>query len=551
MKRCSFLFLVLIVTCGFTFNSCDTATTDNSNEDKMTIEERLDQYTTVKLTTDMSKLSDSQEKVLGLLIEAAKPTTDIFWHEAYGDKSKLMEMIENPKKEKFAVINYGPWDRLNNNEPFVEGVGPKPAGANFYPEDMTKEEFKNWGNPDKDNLYTLVRRDSSGNLKTVPYREAFAEQHQTIAEKLRKAAEITENEGLAKYLNLRAEALLTGEYKASDIAWLEMKDNKIGIVIGPIETYEDGLFGYKAAHEAIVLVKDKEWSQKLDKYRGVLPELQKGLPVPEKYKQETPGSNADFNVYDAVYYAGSANTGAKTIAINLPNNPWIRMNIGTRRLELKNVIRAKYEKILVPIAELLIVPEQQKYITFNAFFGNTLFHEIAHGLGISQVVDDTLTVREALKDHYSALEEGKADVLGLYMIDELRQKGMITEGNIKNNYVTFVASIFRSIRFGTADAHGLANLIRFNYYLENGAVEYVDEARAFRVNFEKMDDASQSLSHKILILQGNGDYEAVDAFVEKYGTIGPKLQKALDRVRETDIPTDIVFEQGKDVLELK
>ncbi len=549
MKRFQIFTIATITALSFALQNCSDENIEST--ETMTIEERLGQYTTVTLTTDMSELNESQKKVLALLIEASKPMNKIFWHEAYGSKDSLMAMIEDPLVQKFAIINFGPWDRLNNNEPFVEGVGAKPEGANFYPEDMTKEEFEAWDNPKKDNLYTLVRKDSSGNLMTVSYREAFAEKHQKIAKKLRKAAEVSENEALSKYLNLRAKALLTGEYYASDIAWLQMKDNKIGIVIGPIETYEDGLFGYKAAHEAIVLVKDKEWSKKLEKYRSVLPQLQRGLPVPEEYKQETPGSNADFNVYDAVFYAGSANAGAKTIAINLPNNPEIRMNVGTRRLQLKNVMRAKYEKILVPISNLLITPEQQKYITFDAFFRNTLFHEIAHGLGIGHVVGTEKTVREALKDHYSALEEGKADVLGLYMIDELRKKGMITEGRMKNNYVTFVASIFRSIRFGTGDAHGLANLIRFNFYKDKGAIVYDEDAEAFRVNFEKMDEASRALAHKILIMQGNGDYEAVEAFIQKYGEIGPKLEKALARVRQADIPTDIIFKQGKEVLGLE
>ncbi|HET6527449.1 MAG TPA: Zn-dependent hydrolase [Balneolaceae bacterium] len=566
MKR--FPISVLLI-CAFVIQSCagsgaatsdadseaasetNVAISDNDSATSESMKERIDQYTTVELTTDMSKLTGNQKKVLALLIEASKPMNEIFWHEAYGEKSELMAMIDDPLTEKYAEINYGPWDRLNNNEPFVEGVGPKPAGANFYPVEMTKEEFEAWDNPKKDNLYTLVRYDDNGSLITVPYREAFAGQHQLIASKLKKAAEITENEALSNYLNLRAKALLTGEYKPSDIAWLEMKDNKIGIVIGPIETYEDGLFGYKAAHEAVVLVKDMGWSKRLARYAEVLPKLQKGLPVPEKYKQETPGSNADLNVYDAVFYGGSANAGAKTIAINLPNNPEIRMNIGTRRLQLKNVMRAKYEKILLPIADLLIVPKQQKYITFDAFFANTMFHEVAHGLGISQTITGKGTVREALKDHYSALEEGKADVLGLYMITSLRDDGMITEGNIKNNYVTFVASIFRSIRFGTGDAHGLANLIRFNFYKDKGAVSYDEEAQAYRVNFDKMKEASRALSRKILMLQGDGDYEGVEAFIQKYGNVGPQLRESLNRVAAQDIPTDVIFEQGKEVLGLE
>lgn len=510
----------------------------------------IDQYAVVELNTDMSKLTDTQKKVLGLLLDASKSMDTIFWKETYGDKTQLMEKIKDPLVEKYAIINIGPWDRMNGNKPFVEGVGPKPAGANFYPADMTKEEFKAWDNPDKDGLYTLVRRDEEAKLKTVPYRVAFERQHKLAAEKLKAAAEITENEALSKYLSLRADALLTGNYPASDIAWLEMQDNKIGIIIGPIESYEDQLYGYKASHEAMVLVKDVEWSQNLEKYVAVLPELQRGLPIPDKYIQELPGNKSDLNVYDIVYYGGAANTGGKTIAVNLPNNPDIRANVGTRRSQLKNVMRAKYDKILVPIAEILMAPEQQKYISFDAFFANTMFHEVAHGLGIAHVIGSDKSVRAALKENYSALEEGKADILGLYMIDNLREKGMITEGNMKNNYVTFVASIFRSIRFGAHEAHGLANLLRFNFYLDKGAIEYNEEKGTWSVNYDKIDDASTALSRKILILQGDGDYEGVTSFIDKYGNIGPKLEKSLQKVKEADIPVDIIFKQGREVLGL-
>jgi hypothetical protein len=335
------------------------------------------------------------------------------------------------------------------------------------------------------------------------------------------------------------------------MAWLDMKDNTIEVVIGPIETYEDQLFGYKAAHETFVLIKDKEWSNRLSKYAEVLPELQEGLPVGEEYKQETPGRDSDLNAYDAVYYAGDANAGSKTIAINLPNDEEVQLEKGTRRLQLKNAMRAKYDKILVPISEVLIAEDQRQYLTFDAFFGNTMFHEVAHGLGIKNTINDKGTVREALKEHASALEEGKADVLGLYMVSELRKDGMVDEGTIENNYVTFMSSIFRSIRFGSSSAHGKANLIRFNYFKEKGAFSYDEEAETYRVNFDKIAVATDSLSNKILTLQGDGDYEGVAAFVEEYGTVGNQLQQSLDRLSEQSIPVDVTFNQGVDVLGLE
>lgn len=522
----------------------DNCTTSEMNNGAMTIEDRLDQYTSFQLTTDMSELTENQKKMIPLLIEAAEAMDEVFWMEAYGDKSALMEMIEDPQTRRYAEINYGPWDRLEENEPFVEGVGPKPAGANYYPADITKEEFEAWDSDAKDNLYTLVRRDDAGNLMTVPYHEAFSEQHRLASDKLKEAAELAENEGLKNYLNLRAEALLDDEYQESDLAWMDMKDNVIDVVIGPIETYEDQLYGYKAAHETFILVKDTEWSDRLSKYAEVLPELQQGLPVAEEYKQETPGRDSDLNAYDVVYVSGDANAGSKTIAINLPNDEEVQLQKGTRRLQLKNAMRGKYDEILVPISETLIAEEQREHITFDAFFGNTMFHEVAHGLGIKNTINGNGTVREALKEHASALEEGKADVLGLYMVSNLREDGMVTEGSIEDNYVTFMASIFRSIRFGSASAHGKANLIRFNFFKEQGAFSYDEASQTYRVNFDKIAEATDALSRKILTLQGDGDYQGVTEFVEQYGQVGEQLQASLDRVDARGIPTDITFEQG-------
>lgn len=549
MKRIAGFTKVFAIVLAFGFTLAGCSGNQEVNEgDEMTSQERVDQYTTVELNADLSDLSDNQKKIIGLLIDAGKAMDEVFWQEAYGHRDSLMNTLDNEATRKFVNINYGPWDRLNGNEPFVDGVGPKPKGANFYPADITKEEFEAWDSETKDDLYTLVRRDSTGNLMTIPYHEAFAEQHKLAANKLKEAANLAEDPGLKKYLNLRAQALLTDNYQPSDMAWLDMKNNTIDVVIGPIETYEDQLYGYKAAHETFVLIKDKEWSDRLSKYAEVLPELQEGLPVDAKYKQETPGRDSDLGAYDAVYYAGDANAGSKTIAINLPNDEEVQLQKGTRRLQLKNAMRAKYDKVLVPISNELIVEEQRDHITFDAFFGNTMFHEVAHGLGIKNTINDKGTVREALKEHASALEEGKADVLGLYMVSSLRDKGIVTGGSIEDNYVTFVASIFRSIRFGSSSAHGKANLIRFNFFREMGAITYNEDVEAYRVNFDKMKEATDALSRKILTFQGDGDYKGVDAFVKKYGTVGSQLQASLDHLSEQNIPTDIIFDQGKDVL---
>ena len=434
-------------------------------------DERLAKYTTVKLTTDLSILSENQRQMIPLLIEAAETMDDGFWRQAYGDKEALLSSIEDEGKRRFAEINYGPWDRLAGNEPFVDGVGEKPKGANFYPHDMSTDEFEEAvaATPELRSLYTVVERDTEGNLVSVPYSRAYGDLYSVAAEKLQAAAALAEDAGFKKYLNLRAQALLSDEYYESDLAWMDMKSNAIDIVIGPIENYEDSLFNYKAANEAYVLVKDQSWSERLARYAEMLPALQTGLPVSEEYKTEQPGTDSDLGAYDVLFYAGDCNAGSKTIAINLPNDERVQLKKGSRRLQLKNAMRAKFDHILMPIAGLLIDSEQRSSINFDAFFENTMFHEVAHGLGIKNTITGLGTVRAALKNHASALEEGKADVLGLYMVTELHKRGELDDGEINDNLVTFMASIFRSIRFGVSSAHGVANMIRFNFFAEMGA----------------------------------------------------------------------------------
>ena len=393
------LSLFLFVSCGSEAGQ-EAAGEEPSTADSLIvdIDKRLGKYVPVRLTTDMGKLSGKQKQMIPVLIEAGKIMDELFWYEAYGEKEELLNSLNNEGLKRYATINYGPWDRLEGNEPFINGVGAKPAGANYYPTDMDKEEFNNAALEDKSSLYTFLRRDESGMLMTIPYREQFAEQVQKASGLLRQAAALADNEALKHYLNLRADALLSDDYQASDMAWLDMKDNQIDVVIGPIETYEDQLFGAKAAHECYVLVKDMDWSQRLEKYAAFLPELQKGIPVPAPYKTEEPGSDAQLNAYDVVFYAGDCNAGSKTIAINLPNDEEVQLKKGTRRLQLKNAMRAKFDKILLPISEVLIDESQRQHITFDAFFSNTMFHEVAHGLGIKNTINGKGTVRETLQE---------------------------------------------------------------------------------------------------------------------------------------------------------
>lgn len=520
----------------------------DSTETLSAMQQKVAAYAPVKLTADLSGLTADQKAMIPLLIKAAKVMDTLYWYQTYGDLDSLMTSIDDKATRQFVKINYGPWDRLNNDKPFVKGVGPKPAGANYYPTAMTKAAFKKADLPHKAGLYNFIRRDETGELAVLPYNEKFKHRLKRAADYLREAAKLAETEGLKTYLNLRAEALVTDEFRESDLAWLDMRDNLIGLVIGPIETYEDQLFGYKAAYEAYVLIKDKAWSQRLAKYAAFLPELQNNLPVPEKYKQEEPGSDADLNAYNVVYYAGAANAGGKTIAINLPNDEEVQLKKGTRRLQLKNVMRAKFDKILVPIADMLITPEQQQYITFDAFFATTMFHEVAHGLGIKHTLNGKGTVRKALKEHASAIEEGKADILGLYMIQQLLKKGEL-DGDIKQYYTTFIASIFRSVRFGAGDAHGIANMIRFNYFKDHNAFKRLDDG-TYKINYENTRKAVKSLSNLLLTLQGDGNYDAVTQLIHEKGVIGAQLQKDLNRLEAQHIPVDIRFIQGVDVLGL-
>ena len=511
---------------------------------------RMAKYTPVTLAADTTGLSARERRMLPLLIDAARAMHDVFWIQSYGNRDSLLSSIRDPLAREFAIINVGPWDRLDNNAPFIPGVGPKPDGANFYPGDMTKAEFEAAvaaGGARADSLkslYTLVRRDAAGRLVAVPYHRAFAAQHRLAAAKLRQAAALAEDGGLRRYLVARADALLTDNYQPSDIAWLDMKSNTLDIVIGPIETYEDGLFGYKAAHEAYVLVKDAAWSSRLSKYAGMLPALQRGIPVPDAYKRETPGSDSDLNAYEVVYVAGDANKGSKTIAINLPNDEEVQLTKGTRRLQLKNAMRAKFDKILLPIARELIVADQLHNVTFDAFFSNVMFHEVAHGLGIKNTINGRGPVRTALKERYSALEEGKADILGLYMIRELHAQGELGGTSLDDNYVTFLASLFRSIRFGAASAHGRANVATFNFLEGMGAFSRGLDGR-YRVDPVKMRQGADSLSRLILTMQGDGDYDAVGRFNERFGTIGPVLRGDLDRLQTRAIPVDIIYEQNR------
>lgn len=514
------------------------------------MEEKLAKYVKVPLTTDLSVLTAEERQMLPLLFDAAAIMDELFWLQAFGDKHSLLDTISDTAALQFAMINYGPWDRLDGQKPFLGGYGEKPKGANFYPADMTKEEFDAFEDQNKNSQYTLIRRDDQGKLISVWYHEAYAEQLQKAANLVSMASDLAMDKGLFNYLTLRAQSLLTSDYRSSDMAWLDMKDNTIDFVVGPIENYEDALYNNKAAFEAFILIKDKEWSSKLDRYTAFLPDFQKNLPVEPAYKNETPGTSGNqLNVYDVVYYAGDCNAGSKTIAINLPNDEVVREQKGSRKLQLKNAMQAKFDKILVPIANELIDESQRQHITFDAFFANTMFHEVAHGLGLSYLSKDKkVTVREALQDSYTSIEEGKADILGLYIVNQLYEKGELGEVDIRDYYTTFMASIFRSVRFGVSSAHGKANMMRFYFFQERGAFVRNAETGTYKIDYDKMKEAMNELTTLILTIQGDGDYQKATEWIARDGAIKAELQGDLDRLSGKNIPVDVVFEQGRQVL---
>jgi len=542
---------------GSCTNTSENTNTTTTKEKPAAIKDSLQEYVhqrvaiyePVKLTTNLNALSVNDRKVLPLLIQAARIMDDLFWKQTYPQRDSLIAAIKDERTNAFIRINYGPWDRLNGDKPFIAGVGAKPQGATFYPAGMTKEELEKSDLKDKYNQYSVIQKDSAGKLTLVPYHILFASELQAASSLLKQAALLSDDAAFKKYLNLRADALVTDNYGPSDYAWLDMKTNTLDIILGPIENYEDKMFNARTSFEAYVLIKDKVWSKKLAKYVSMLPELQKGLPVPQKYKQEKPGTDSELNAYDVVYYAGDCNAGSKTIAVNLPNDEVIQQKKGTRRSQLKNAMKAKFEKILVPIANELIDKDQQQYINFDAFFANVMFHEVAHGLGIKKTVNGKGFVKAALKEQYSWLEEGKADVLGLYMVTGLLKKGELT-GDIKTYYTTFMAGILRSVRFGATEAHGQANMQCFNFFKEKGA--FVRTASGtYKVDFQKFGAAMNALSNVIITLQGNGDKAAVEKTRNKMAVITPELQSDLDRLSKKGIPVDLVFEQGVDVLGVK
>ncbi len=530
---------------------CKGKQATEQDQPKSEIQQKVDEYAEFELKSDLiQNLSANEKELVKIFIEIGKVMDEIYWDEYFGNANRAsLDTISDPAIRAFANIQYGAWDRLDSEKPFIPGYGERPAGCNFYPVDMTKEEFDALKDPLKNSEYSVIRRNSEGKLFALPYHEAYKEQLAKVDALLEKAIALAENPGLKKYLEARREAFKTDDYFNSDMVWMDMKDSKLDFVVGPIENYDDGINGLKCSHEAFVLVKDEQWSNDLSKFAALLPEMQKLLPCDPKYKKEVPGTDCDINVYDVVYYAGDCNAGSKTIAINLPNDERVQLKKGSRRLQLKNAMQAKFDNIMVPIAQLMVCPEQVDSVTFNAFFGNTCYHEVAHGLGIKNTVTGRGPCRQALGAQYSAWEEAKADVCGLFLTEQLIERGLITNTTVNQNYITFIAGILRSVRFGATEAHGVANIMCYNFFEQAGAFTRNADGK-YVINVEKAREAARAWAALIIAMEGEGDMAAAKAYSDQNGKIGTALQKDLDAIRDANIPRDIVYKQGAEVLGL-
>lgn len=539
------VFVALVVT-GLLWTGCQGNSSSPSEEPASA--PLTDQYATVQLAPETGGLSDDQTEVSLLLIEAAQAMDAMFWEQAYGNRDSLLQAIEDPQRRRFARINYGPWNRLANNEPFVDGVGPKPPGANFYPAGLTRDEFDDAVQTDETlaGRYTMVRRLPDGSLAAIPYYKFFARSLTTAADRLREAAALAEDP-LAGFLEQRAEALVSDDYRPSTRSWLNVEPSEIDLVIGAVRTKEDQLFGHKAAAEAIVLRKDVDWSRRLQGIAERRSTWQQGLPIPDEHKQEVPGRDVTLGVYDALYMSGRANAGPKPTALHLPADEGGRDEAGARRLALRNVLRAKFDESVRPTSERLIAGEQRSHVTFGAFFEHALFHEVAHGLGLDPRLSDGEPAVDTTGTPPDILENIKADALGLYMGRTLADEDEV-ETRPMEYYVTYLAGLLRSVRTGLARGPARARLVCLNVLREKGAVVRDPESGTYAVVPDAMESAVNELVREILALQADEDEQAAGAFVERFETMPDPLQSDLVRLDEEEVPVEVAFEQGPSVL---
>ncbi len=507
------------------------------------------QFAPTEITYDSTLLNAREKVVIEKLYQASRLIDNIFMKQVYDKNTEIKNQLLDGKSEEDSLkliyfnINFGPFDRLNHDAAFIDSY-KKPLGANFYPPDMTKEKFENWikNHPDDEKSFTsefTVIRGEGDSLKAIPYSEFYQPELSEAAKLLREAAEYADNPSLKKYLTLRAKAFETNDYFESDMAWMDLKNSDIEVVIGPYEVYEDELFNYKASFESFITIKDPKESAKLAKFGSYLKDIENHLPIDNKYKNTERGSESPIVVANEIFTAGNAKSGVQTLAFNLPNDERVREAKGSKKVMLKNMHEAKFDQLLKPIAEIVLDKDQLQYVTFNGFFSHTLMHEMSHGVGPGNITINgrKTAVNKELKETYSTLEECKADILGMYNNIFMIDKKVYPKEFAEETYVTFLAGIFRSVRFGINEAHGGGNAIIYNYLLEKGGYEYNPDTRKVRVNFDKIYPALKDLANKVLMIQATGDYEGAKAFIAKYAVTSPSM----DTLRSglTKLPVDI------------
>jgi hypothetical protein len=513
---------------------------------------KIRRFAPTVITADTSRLSAGDRRALQKVVEAARLFDPLFLRQVWSGNAALQRRLEADRtplgraRLHYFNINDGPWSQLDENVAFLADVPhEKPATAAHYPDGMTKEEFESWVAtlPESEKqkatgFFYAVRRDAAGKLKLVPYSQEYREFLVPAATLLREAAGLTTNPTLKNFLSKRADALLSDDYYESDVAWMDL-DAPIDVTIGPYETYSDGLFGYKAAFEAYVTLRDEAETAKLARFGGVLQELEDNLPIDPRYRNPKLGAAAPMRVVNVVYSSGEGNSGVQTAAFNLPNDEKVVKEKGSKRVMLKNVQEAKFQKTLVPISRVVLSAADQRNVSFEAFFTHVLAHELMHGLGphTITVAGRETSVRKELKDNYSAIEEAKADITGLWAMQYLIDKGVLDKSFERTLYTTFLASAFRSVRFGIKEAHGKGIALQFNYLTDEGAFKYDAGTKTFAVVPTRIKEAVRKLTHDILTLEAEGSYEGVKAMLDKYGVVRPEMQGALERLK--DVPVDI------------
>jgi hypothetical protein len=516
---------------------------------------KIRRFSPTLLTANTIRLSPKDRLALRKIIAAAKYMDPLFLRQVWSGNDDLKKRLEADKSPTgrmllhYFLINDGPWSRLDEKEPFIDDVPAKPDRANYYPDDMTKDEFNSWlaGLTDAEKetatgYFYTIRRDGSGKLKTVPYSEEYREFLDPAARLLREAAALTTNASLKNYLNKRADAFASNDYYDSDVAWMDL-DSPIEVTIGPYETYEDELFGYKAAFEAYVTLRDDAETAKLKRFGQYLQELEDNLPMDPKYRNPKLGAASPIRVVNEVFGSGEGNSGVQTAAFNLPNDERVVKEKGSKRTMLKNVQDAKFNKVLTPISRIVLEPAQQRNISFDSFFTHILMHELMHGLGPHNITvnGQQTTVRLQLKDRYSAIEEAKADTSGLWALQYLIDKGVIDRTMQRTLYTTYLASMFRSVRFGITESHGRGVAMQFNYFTDEGAIKFNERTGRFSADESKIRDAVRKLASELLTIEAEGSYEKANAILEKYAVIRPAMKGALDKLKGVPVDIEPIF----------